>query len=101
MCMFYSRYETFILQVMNIPSKDKDTYQEHMYTLVPQVKTALFMDDKILILIPMDPISQIAMRSPVDVKNISIDYLSTFTSFPICNIWVIVGTLDNTIIVTT
>ena len=36
----------FLLQCMNTPSQEGDTYQEHMYTLVPQVKIGLFMDDK-------------------------------------------------------
>ena len=40
-------HRDFVLQCMNTPSQNGDTYQEHMtYTLVPQVKFGLFMDDK-------------------------------------------------------
>ena len=39
-------HKDFVLQCMNTPSQEGDTYQEHMYTLVPQVKIGLFMHDK-------------------------------------------------------
>ena len=39
-------HRDFVLQCMNTPSQEGDAYQEYMYTLVPQVKFGLFMDDK-------------------------------------------------------
>ena len=43
MCMLYSHIETLCFNVLNTPSQEGDTYQEHMCTLV---KTSLLMDDK-------------------------------------------------------
>ena len=39
-------HRDFVLQRMNTPSQEGDIYQEHIYTLVRQVKIGLFMDDK-------------------------------------------------------
>ena len=39
-------HRNFVHQCMNTLIQEGDTYQEHMYTLVPQVKIGLFMDDK-------------------------------------------------------
>ena len=39
-------HRNIVLQCMNTTFQEGNTYQEHMYTLVPQVKIDLFMDNK-------------------------------------------------------
>ena len=39
-------HRDFILHCKITPFQEGDTYQEHMYALVPQVKIGLFMNDK-------------------------------------------------------
>ena len=46
MCIALFMDRDFVLQCMNTPFQEGETYQEHMYTQVPQVKIGLFMDDK-------------------------------------------------------
>ena len=63
-------HRDFVLQCINTPSQEGVTYQEHMYTLVPQVKIGLFMDDKKKFLILMGhSYKMVKQRRTIKVKS--------------------------------